>query len=127
MWGVAMELRWQIEQLNDLAVVRCSGRLVRGSALDDFRSRLERLESARILILDLCKVEQVDAGGIGVLLELRRWARQHSAQVKVVNPSPIVRRVLEATHLTSIFEISSLEEALGILRAPEGGPRFAVA
>jgi anti-anti-sigma factor len=122
-----MELRWQIEQLNDFAVVRCSGRLVRGSALDDFQSRLERLESARILVLDLCDVDQLDAGGIGVLLELRRWARQHSAQVKLVNPSPFVRRVLEATHLTSIFEISSLEEALCILGAPQSGPRFAVA
>ena len=122
-----MELRWQIEQLNDLAVVRCSGRLVRGTALDDFQNRLEGLDTARIMVLDFCEVEQVDAGGIGVLLELRRWARQHSAQVKLVNPSPFVRRVLEATHLTEIFEISSLEQALGILRAPESDPRFAIA
>ncbi len=122
-----MELRWQIEQLNDIAVVRCSGRLVRGTALDDFQSRLERLDTARIMVLDLSAVEQVDAGGIGVLLELRRWARQHSAQVKLVNPSPFVGRVLEATHLSSIFEISSLEQALCILRAPDGDSRFAIA
>jgi len=122
-----MELRWHIEQLNDIAVVRCSGRMVRGTSLDDFKGRLERLDTARILVLDLCEVEQVDAGGIGVLLELRRWARQHSAQVKVVNPSPFVRRVLEATHLASIFEISSLEQALCILRAPSSDPRLAIA
>ncbi len=122
-----MELRWQIEQLNDIAVVRCSGRLVRGPALDEFQSRLEQLDTARIVVLDLCGVEQVDAGGIGVLLELRRWARQHSTQVKLVNPSPFVRRVLEATHLSSIFEISSLEQALCILRAPDGDSRFAIA
>jgi anti-anti-sigma factor len=122
-----MELRWQIEQLNDIAVVRCSGRLVRGAALDEFQSRLERLDSARILVLDLCEVDQVDAGGIGVLLELRGWARQHSAQVKLVNPAPFVRRVLEATHLNSIFEISSLEQALSILRASNRDPHFAIA
>ena len=122
-----MELRWQIEQLHDIAVVRCSGRLVRGIPLDDFQSRLERLDTARIMVLDLCGVEQVDAGGIGVLLELRRWARQHSAQVKVVNPSPFVRRVLDATHLSSIFEISSLEQALCILKAPNSDSRFAIA
>ena len=122
-----MELRWHIEQLNDIAVVRCSGRLVRGAALDDFKSRLEGLDTARILVLDLCEIDQVDAGGIGILLELRRWARQHSAQVKLVNPSPFVRRVLEATHLASIFEISSLEQALSILRAPQSDPRFAIA
>ncbi len=122
-----MELRWQIEQLHDIAVVRCSGRLVRGATLDEFQRRLERLDTARIMVLDLCGVEQVDAGGIGVLLELRRWARQHSAQVKVVNPSPFVRRVLDATHLSSIFEISSLEQALCILRAPNGDSRYAIA
>ena len=122
-----MELRWQIEQLNDLAIVRCSGPLVRGTALDQFERRLEGLESARILILDLCGVEKLDARGIGVLLELRRWARQRSAQVKLVNPSPFVRRVLEATRLTSVFELSSLEEALCILRAPQGGTNFATA
>ena len=122
-----MELRWQIEKLNDIAVVRCSGRLVRGAALDEFESRLERLDMLRILVLDLGRVEQVDAHGIGILLELRRWARQHSTQVKLVNPSPFVRRVLEATHLTSVFEISSLEEALAILRTPGSRPHFAVA
>lgn len=122
-----MELRWNIEQQNDIAVVRCSGRLVRGASLDQFERRLEGLESARIMVLDLCGVVQVDARGIGVLLELRRWARHHSAQVKVVNPSPFVRRVLDATHLSSIFELSSLEEALYILRAPQSGSHFATA
>ena len=57
-----MELRWHIEQVNNIAVVRCSGRLVRSTALDDFQNRLERLDTARILVLDLCNVEQVDAG-----------------------------------------------------------------
>jgi len=35
--------------------------------------------------------------------------------------------VLDATHLTSVFEISSLEQALSILRAPEPPPCYAVA
>jgi anti-anti-sigma factor len=122
-----MELRYQIEQLHDIAVVRCSGRMVRGSTLDDFRSRLEQLEHARVLALDLSELDQIDAGGLGVLLQLRRWSRQHSIQMKLVNPSPFVRRVLEATKLTAVFEISSLEEALCILRAANHPPRYAVA
>jgi stage II sporulation protein AA (anti-sigma F factor antagonist) len=122
-----MELTYQIECLQDVAIVGCSGRLVRGAALDEFRRRLERLEHLRVLVLDLSNVEQLDAGGLGVLLLLRRWALQQRVQLKLVNPSPFVRRVLDATHLTSVFEISSLEEALCILRAPEGPPRYAVA
>jgi len=122
-----MELTYQIECLQDVAVVGCSGRLVRGAALEEFRRRVERLEHLRVLVLDLSGVEQLDAGGLGVLLLLRRWALQHRVQMKLVDPSSFVRRVLEATHLNSVFEISSLEEALCILRAPEAPPRYAVA
>ena len=123
-----MGLEYQFEYKHDVAVVRCSGRLVRGAALDEFRRRLEQLEHTRILVLDLSAVEQLDAGGLGALLLLRRWALQHSVQMKLVNPSPFVRRVLDATRLASVFEISSLEEALCILQAPEDRPpRYAVA
>jgi anti-anti-sigma factor len=122
-----MNLTYQIECLQDVAVVGCSGRMVRGASLDEFRSRLERLEHLRVLVLDLSHVEQMDAGGLGTLLLLRRWALQQRVQLKLVDPSPFVRRVLETTHLNSAFEISSLEQALCILRAPECPPRYAVA
>jgi anti-anti-sigma factor len=122
-----MDLRYQVECSHDVAVVGCSGRLVRGAALEEFRRQLEQLGHMRILVLDLSAVEQLDAGGLGVLLALRRWARQHSVQMKLVNPSPFVYRMLEATRLTSVFEISSLEEALGILQAPDRPPLHAVA
>lgn len=122
-----MELTCNIECLQDVAIVGCFGRLVRGAALDEFRCRLQRVENLRVLVLDLSNVEQLDAGGLGVLLLLRRWALQQKVQLKLVDPSPIVRRVLNATHLNSVFEISSLEQALCILRAPELPPTYAVA
>ena len=122
-----MELRFQIECQHDVAVVHCSGRLVRGTALDEFRRRIEQLEHARVLVLELSEVEQLDAGGLGALLLMRRWARQHAVQMKLVNPSPFILRVLEATRLTSVFKISSLEEALCILQAPGDRPHCAVA
>ena len=122
-----MELRFQIECQHDVAIVRCSGRLVRGVAVDDFRDRITQLEHLRVLILDLSEIEQLDAGGLGTLLIVRRWARQHAVQMKLVNPSPFVRRILEATRLTAVFEISSLEEALCVLEASECRPQAAVA
>ena len=122
-----MELRYQVECLHDVAVVRCSGRLVRGKALDDFRRGIERLEHLRVLVVDLSEIEQVDAGGLGVLLLVRRWARLNSVQMKLVNPSPFVLRLLQATRLTAVFEISSLEEALCILQSPGDRPHYAVA
>ena len=126
-----MELEFQVECLQDLAVVRCSGRMVRGAALDQFRRRIEQLMEqlgrVRVLVLDVSAVEQLDAGGLGTLLQVRRWAAQRSVKVKLANPPAFFRRLLEATHLTSMFEISSLKEAICILRANEYPPRYAVA
>jgi anti-anti-sigma factor len=122
-----MELQFQVECLQDVAIVNCSGRMVRGAALDAFRRQIEQLERVRVLVLDVSEVDHLDAGGLGTLLLVRRWAMRNSAKMKLVNPPVFFRRLLEATQLTSVFEISSLKEALCILRAKECPPRFAVA
>jgi anti-anti-sigma factor len=122
-----MELKFQVECLQDIAVVNCAGRMVRGAALDNFRRRIEQLERVRVLVLDLSDVEQLDAGGLGTLVLLRRWSMQKSTKLKLVNPPLFFRQLLEATHLNSVFEISSLREAISILRAQDCPPRFAVA
>ena len=122
-----MELQFQVECLQDVAVVNCSGRMVRGAALDEFRRRIEKLEGVRVLVLDVSEVDHLDAGGLGTLLLVRRWAMRNSAKMKLVNPPVFFRRLLEGTHLNSVFEISSLKEALCILRSPERPARLAVA
>ncbi len=122
-----MELKFQVECLQDAAVVNCSGRMVRGTALDEFRRRIEQLERVRVLVLDVSEVDHLDAGGLGTLLLVRRWATRNSVRMKLVNPPVFFRDLLEATHLTSLFEISSLKEAICILRSKESSPRFAVA
>ena len=78
-----MELKFQVERLQDVAVVNCSGRMVRGAALDQFRRGIEQLERVRVLVLDLSEVEQLDAGGLGTLLLVRRWAVQRSTKLKL--------------------------------------------
>lgn len=122
-----MELQYQIECLQDAAVVSLAGRMVRGIALDNLRRRVEQLGRLRVLVLDVSKVSQLDAGGLGTLLLVRRWAMQNSAKMELVNPPLFFRQMLEATHLTSVFQISSLREAICILRAPVSTPRFATA
>lgn len=122
-----MELQFQIECLHDVAVVNCSGRMVRGSALDEFRRRIEQLARVRVLVLDVSEITQLDAGGLGTLLLVRRWAMQKSAKMKLVNPPVFFLRMLDATHLTPVFEISSLKEAICILRSTEIPQRLAVA
>jgi len=122
-----MDLQFQVECLQDVAVVNCSGRMVRGAALDQFRRRVEQLERVRVLVLDVSEVDHLDAGGLGTLLLVRRWAGQKGAKLKLVNPPVFFRRMLEATHLSSVFEVSSLRDAIAILRGKECPSRFAIA
>jgi anti-anti-sigma factor len=122
-----MELEYQIERIEDIGVVRCSGRMVRGAALDGFRQRIEQLDRLRVLVLDLSEVQQLDAGGLGTLLLVRRSAMMNGARLKLVDPPVFFRRILEATCLSAVFEISSLKEALTILRPAQCCASLAVA
>jgi anti-anti-sigma factor len=121
------ELQFQVECLQGVAVVNCAGRMVRGIALDELRRCVERLDHVRMLVIDLSDVEQVDAGGLGTLLLMRRWAMRSAAKMKLVNPPPFFRSMLEVTHLSSLFEVSSLKEAICILRTQERSQQFAIA
>jgi anti-anti-sigma factor len=125
--NIYMELQYQIERNGDVAIVRCAGRMVRGVLLDDYRRRIEQLGRVRMLVLDVSELQQVDAGGLGTLLLIRRWSMQNSARLKLVNPPAFLRGLLEATHLRSIFEISSLEDAIYILQPSRCSAHLAAA
>ena len=47
--------------------------------------------------------------------------------LKLVNPPAFFRKMLDATHLNSVFEVSSLKDAIQILRGRECPARYAVA
>jgi len=105
-----------VEKSGDVAVVRCAGRIVRGEAVSALRSAVVSSSDTRIVVLDLSDVEFLDGGGLSALVSLHHWARSRAIQLKLVNPSHFVRGVLESTHLNCVFDISSLRDALVVLR-----------
>jgi len=110
-------LTLDVEKTNDVAVVRCSGRIVRGEAVRALRTAVVSEKDTRIIVLDLSDVETLDAGGLTALVSLHHWTRNHGIQLKLVNPSAFVREMLERTHLNCVFDISSLRDALLVLGA----------
>jgi anti-anti-sigma factor len=103
------------EKMGDVAVVRCTGRIVRGEGIRTLRNAVVSETDTRIVVLDLSEVESLDAGGLTALLSLHHWTRSHAIQLKLVNPSNFVREVLERTRLDRVFNISSLHDALQVL------------
>jgi anti-anti-sigma factor len=110
-----MSLHIKSEQTGDVAVLQCSGRIVRGEAIHFLRDAVTSLKQPRMVVLDLTDVEMLDGGGLGMLVFLHRWTRDHGIQLKLVNPSTFVREMLDLTHLSCVFNISSVEDVVEIL------------
>jgi len=111
-------LTLDVEKANDVAVVRCSGRLVRGTEISTLRDAVVSEKNTRIMVLDLSEVEALDAGGLNALVSLQLWSRSHGVQLKLVNPSAFVREMLISMRLDRVFDISSLHDALLVLSRP---------
>jgi anti-anti-sigma factor len=60
-----------------------------------------------VVVLDLAGVTAIDAGGLGLLLELREQAQSRGIEFRIKNATKLVKRVLEITRLNSVFETLS--------------------
>ncbi len=108
-----------VEKTGDVAVVRCAGRIVRGTEVFTLRNAVFSAKDISIVVIDLSDVEMLDAGGLTALLSLLQWARSRNVQLKLVNPSHFVNEVLTRTGLDHVFEVSTFAHALFVLGAPE--------
>jgi anti-anti-sigma factor len=74
-------------------------------------------------------VTTVDAGGLGVMLELREQVQTKGIRFELMNVTKQIRRVFEITRLDSVFQITSAIElfpavsrsrraSVGVHRAP---------
>jgi len=102
------------ERADDLAIVKCRGRIVRGQEIILESAVLEQ-KHARVILLDLSDVEALDAGGLTLLVSLHSWAVSSSIDLKLVNPRPFVHEMIIRTHLDHLFEISTFDSALAVL------------
>jgi anti-anti-sigma factor len=87
------------ENIAGVVVLRCLGRIVRGHETS-ILCMVVRQES-RNVVLDLSKVDAIDAAGVGALVALQAAG----VYLRLLNPTQQVREVLRVTGLDSIFEI----------------------
>jgi anti-anti-sigma factor len=102
-------LRIDIQSLNGVANLHCSGRVVFGVEVEMLRTMaLSRPEAC--VRIDLARVEQIDATGLGLLVELQAWAKATKRQLTFLDPSEQVWRLIILTKLYSSLEISYSDE-----------------
>jgi len=108
-------LSLHIENVDDLAIVECKGRIVRSEAAFALREAVASQEDARIILLDLSGVSAIEGGGLGMLMFLQRWAFDHDIRLKLFNPVKSVWDRLELANSIPDFEIVSPDEMRAIL------------
>ena len=75
-----------VENIGELAVVECEGRIVQSEAAFKLRKAVTSQTDARIVVLELSEVHAIEGGGLGMLVFLRRWARDHNIRFLLFNP-----------------------------------------
>jgi anti-anti-sigma factor len=98
------------KNLGAVAIISFQGEIVNGETRI-LRKAVDAMCPSRALILDLSRVTKIDAHGLGVMLELRKQSQSRGLRFEFMNVSKPVNKVLELSHLDSVFQISALHEA----------------
>lgn len=119
---LARTKRWEEVMLNvtvanigELAVVGCEGRIVRRESAYKLREAVTSQTDARIVVLELSEVRAIGGGGLGMLVSLQRWAREHNIRFLLFHPSKSVQNKLKRARSIAQFYITSLEEMRALL------------
>jgi anti-sigma B factor antagonist len=109
-----MALILDVSTVEDIAVVRCRGRIVFGEEADELRRViLDLLNKSRRIVLNFAWVEYLDSSGLGVLIASLISSRHRGAEIKLAALGPKARQVLTIAGVYRLFEVyDSADEAI---------------
>lgn len=99
-------LRIITEHLADTAILNCYGRIVAGLEAESLKDAVACQADKRLVIVDLARVDAIDARGLGLLVFLQTLGYALGFNLQFTNPAPRVRAVLDLMRLDSVLEIS---------------------
>jgi len=117
-------LRTHIENIGDVAIIECEGRIVQSEAAFQLRDAVTAQKDARVVVLDLSEVSSIEGGGLGMLWYLQRWAQDNDVRLKLFNPAGRVRDRLCNVNSMLQFEITTPAEMTALVA---GSSRFPLA
>ncbi|MGA9393424.1 MAG: STAS domain-containing protein [Candidatus Sulfotelmatobacter sp.] len=110
-----------IDNVGDMAIIECEGRIVRSEAALKLREAINSQSDVRIIVLDLSEVPALEAGGLGMLVFLQRWTLDHGIRLKLFNPTQSVRYRLEQVSSMRQFDIITRDEMMALLALADNG------
>jgi len=109
-------LKVHTTKFGNVGLLCVEGRIVRGET-DELRNAVLAQVDTNVVVLDLAYVNTVDAGGLGVILELLEETESRGIQFRLQHVTQPVRRILEITKLDSVFNISESERPDAAIRS----------
>jgi anti-anti-sigma factor len=99
-------LKIHTRNFGDVAILYLQGRVVNGETTVLSRAVNSQVD-AHLVVLDLARVNTIDAHGLGVLLGLREQTLSKGIEFKLMNLTKPVVDVMEITRLNTVFEVVS--------------------
>lgn len=124
-----MRLKFESKVIDEVAVIRCRGRLTFGpetAALEEEVERQTKLAGTSVyavkqVALNLVETEFIDSAGLGALVRLLGTLRAAGGGLKICQMSPKVLQVIEVTNLRDLFPVYASEaEAIQAFATAEG-------
>ena len=98
-------LKVHTKKFGNVALVCVKGRIVAGDT-EALRNEVLAQVNTSVVVLDLTHVNTIDAGGLGVMLELREQTELNGVEFRLEHVPQLVRRILEITKLDTVFKMS---------------------
>jgi anti-sigma B factor antagonist len=107
-----LRLTLDTREVGRVTIVHCNGRIVAGAENEALRAHATwLLRDRRSIVLHLGEVGFIDSSGLGTLVRILTSARQARAELKLCNVPEPIRKILELSHLTKLFDTQESEEA----------------
>ncbi len=107
-----MRLSLDTREVGQVTIVHCNGRIVAGGESEALRAHVAwLLRDRRSIVLHLGEVGFIDSSGLGTMVRTMTSTRQARGELKLCNVPEHVRKVLELSHLTQLFDPHESEEA----------------
>jgi len=120
--GGTLRLELETRQVGRVTIVQCKGRIVSGDESEALRAHVAwLLRDRRAIVLHLGEVVFIDSSGLGTMVRTLTSTRQARGDLKLCVVPEHVRKVLELSHLTKLFESHESEDhaVAAFYKAPE--------
>lgn len=103
--AAASLLTLDVDRSDDVATVRCHGRLVAGVNDILFAEITRLIPDSKRIVLDLTDLSYMDSMGLGTVVRSYVSAKSAGCDLKLINLGKRIRQLLGVANLLSVFEL----------------------